>query len=202
MLATQDFETTVELSERAAEYMRPVHWIVSAKRGSNGVLVLLSPHEVNSLLPDIRSSKKVHLHLYTPRITKAMKSCDDFSLYNIPKIPKKWIPPTYLMEQLNVFAGQLYLKDYETYIRLSHFLCIHSRELEGEEDLEVEVDGFILPRNRVKLSRTIIPHTFESTPTTGLKALMYLRSKDIDFMSTHMGKLLHGRLISQADFED
>ena len=200
VLATKDFEETVRVSGKMNDYLRPVHWIVSTKRGSNNLLVILSPYEVNSLLPIIRSSKKVHLHLYTPRITKLMKPCDDLALYSIPAVPNGWIPPSSFMDQLSVFAGQLYLKDYETYIRLCRFLCVYARDLQCEEGMEVEPDGFISPRNRSKHSRIQIPHTFSSTPIVSLRALMDLRSKGIDFTSTHMGKLLHGRPLSEDDF--
>ena len=201
VLATIDFEETVKLSGKMDDYLRPVHWVVSAKRGSNDVFVILSPYEANLLLPDIRSSNKVHLHLYTPRITKFMKACDDLALYSIPMAPNGWIPTSALMDQLSMFAGQLYLKDYETYIRLCRFLCVYARDLQGEEGIEVEPDGFIMPRNRPKHSPTLIAHTFASTPIVPLRALMDLRSKGINFASTHMGKLLHGRLLSESDFD-
>ena len=201
VLATIDFEETVRVSGKMDDYLRPVHWVVSAKRGSNDVLVILSPYEANLLLPDIRSSNKVHLHLYTPRITKSTKPCDDLALYSIPTVPDGWISPSSFMDELSVFAGQLYLKDYETYIRLCRFLCLCSRDLHGEEGIEVEPDGFILPKNRPKHSTTLIAHTFASTPIVPLRALMDLRSKGINFASTHMGKLLHGRLLSESDFD-
>ena len=200
VLATTDFQDTVKVSGKMDDYLRPVHWIVSAKRDSNDVLVILSPYEVNSLLPDIRSSKKVHLHLYTPRITKSIKPCDDLALYSIPPVINRWKPPSSFMDELSVFAGQLYLKDYETYIRLCRFLGVYTRDLKGKEDLIVEPDGFILPANREKLESSI-PHTFASTPIVSVKALMNLRSKDIDFASTHMGKLVHGRPLSERDFD-
>ena len=200
VLATTDFEQTVEVSGRMDDYLRPVQWIVSAKRGSNYVLVILSPHEVNSLLPDIRSSKKVHLHLYTPRIAKSIKPCDDLALYSIPTVTRGWAPSSSFMDQLNVFSGQLYLKDYETYVRLCRFLCVYTSDLQGEEGIEVERDGFILPRNRQKYSQAMIAHTFQSSPINALRVLMDLRSKGVDYTLTHMGKLLYGRLLSEDDF--
>lgn len=202
VLATADFEQTVDASGNVNDYLRPVHWVVSAKRDSNDLLVILSPYEVNCLLQDIRSNNKVHLHLYTPRVTISMKPCDDLALYSIPMVPKGWIPPPPFMDELNIFAGQLYLKDYETYLRLSRFLCVYSEDLQGEERFEVEPDGFILPRNRAKHPRVQIAHTFSSTPNVALKALMALRSKEIDYTSTHMGKLLHGQLLSKCDFDE
>ena len=203
ILATKDFEETVKVSGKTDDYLRLVHWIVSAKRGSNHVLVILSPYEVNHLLPDIRASGKVRLRLYTPRIIKSARPCDDLSLYSIPAPLEEWTPPfPTFIDQLNVFAGQLYLNDYETYIRLCRFLGIYARDLQGEYEIEVEPDGFILPKNRhMQCSGTWLAHTFESSPVITLRALMYIRSKGMDFSLTHMGKVLGGELLSEADFD-
>jgi len=198
ILATRDFQMTINSSGKLDEYLRPVQWVVSAKRDYKEALVILSPYEANHLLPAIRSSDKVHLHLYTPRTTKSMKPCDDLDLYNIPTVPAGWTFPSSLMDQLNVFAGQLYLKDYETYIRLCRFLCVYARDLQGE-DIEVGCDGFISPNNRPRHLQSV--DTFQTTPLTSLRALMGLRRNGIRFAPTHMGKLLDARLLSEDDFQ-
>ena len=199
ILATTDFQKTVRSSSKIDDYLRPVMWVVSGKRADNDALVILSPYEANYLLPDIRSSGKVHLHLYTPRITKCMKDCDDLALYSIPAVPAGWTPPSSLMDQLNVFAGQLYLKDYETYIRLCRFLCVYAGDLRDEEGLEVGCDGFISPNNRPRLLQSV--STFQTSPLDSLRTLMSLRRKGMRFAPTHMGKLLRGRLLSEDDFD-
>ncbi|KAN0080285.1 Protein of unknown function (DUF3638) domain containing protein [Tylopilus felleus] len=116
ILATADFEKTVKPLGMVDDYLCPVMWVVSGRRAYSESLIVLSPYKVNKLLPYIRSSDRVHLHLYTPRITKSVKPCDNLALYNIPALPAGWTPPAPLLDQLNVFAGQLYLKDYEMYI--------------------------------------------------------------------------------------
>ena len=199
ILATTDFQMTVRSSRKVDDYLRPVMWVVSGIRAHDEVLVILSPHEVNHLLPDIRSSDKVHLHLYTPRITKSMKPCDDLTLYSIPAVPAGWTPPLSLMDQLNVFAGQLYLKDYETYIRLCRFLCVYAKDLQGEEGIEVGCDGFISPNNRPRHLQSV--YTFQTSPVDSLRALVGLRRRGMRFTLTHMGKLLDGRLLSEDDFD-
>lgn len=102
------------------------------------------------------------------------------------------------MDQLNVFSGQQYLKDYETYIRLCRFLSVYTRELGGEEDIEVGYNRFIPPRNRPRHLRNI--DTFQYAPLLPLRTLMGLRRKGIRFALTHMGKLLDGKLLSESDF--
>jgi hypothetical protein len=199
ILATMDFQKTISASGKSEDYLRPVQWIVSGRKAHNKVLVILSPYEANHLLPEIRSSDKVHLHLYTPRITKSMKPCDDLALYTIPAVPTSWTPPSSLMDQLNVFAGQLYLKDYETYIRLCRFLCVYARDLQDEEGIEVGCDGFISPNNRPRHLQSV--YSFQTSPLNSLRELMGLRRKGMRFAPTHMGKLLDGRLLSEDDFD-
>ena len=198
ILATTDFQKTVESSIKVDDYLRPVMWVVSGKRAQDEVLVILSPYEANHLLLDIRSSDNVHLHLYTPRITKSMKPCDDLALYSIPAVPTGWTPSPSLMDQLNLFSGQLYLKDYETYIRLCRFLCVYASDLQGEEGIEVGCDGFISPYNRPRHLRNA--YTFQTSPLDLLRTLMGFRRKGMRFAPTDMGKLLEGRLLSEDDF--
>jgi hypothetical protein len=201
ILATTDFQKTVRSSSNIDDYLRPVMWVVSGKRAHDEALVILSPYEANHLLPDIRSSDKVHLHLYTPRITKSMRPCDDLALYTIPAVPAGWTPSSSLMDQLNVFAGQLYLKDYETYIRLCRFLCVYAGDLPDEEGIEVGCDGFISPNNRPSDWQNGNVFTFQTSPLGPLRTLMGLRRKGMRFAPTHMGKLLDGRLLSEDDLD-
>ncbi|KIK92145.1 hypothetical protein PAXRUDRAFT_147949 [Paxillus rubicundulus Ve08.2h10] len=201
ILATEDFRKTVAPSAgKTDDYLRPVHWILSGKVAHNSALVILSPHEVNGLMADIRNSKCVHLHVYTPRTIQSMKPCDDLSLYSVPTVPLDWTPPLALMDQLNVFAGQLYLRDYATYIRLCRFLCIYAKDLQDEDDIEVQCDGFIAPQHRPLLAQS--NKSFQCTPLPSLKALVGLRRKGMSYAPTHMGKILEGRPLTERDFQD
>ncbi|KAL0572352.1 hypothetical protein V5O48_009608, partial [Marasmius crinis-equi] len=141
LFATQDFLTTVKSSSRdlAGDYLRPITWILSTS-GSNS-LTILSPFEVNELLPKIRRSKRVRLHLYTPRTVQSAAPVDDFRFYSIPSnSPNSSLSFSnpYAVDQLNLCAGQLYFPDYETYLRVSSFLGLatHKDHLDG-----VQTDG-------------------------------------------------------------
>ena len=198
VLVTTDFQRTVESSKNVDDYMRPVQWIVSGENAGKEALVILSPHEINHLLTAIRSSDRVHLHLYTPRVLKSMRPCDDLAFYSIPSLPIWWITPPLLMDQLNVFAGQLYLKDLKTYVRLCRFLCVYASDLEGQGGIEVGCNGFIAPRNRPWHLQAV--HAFQNSPLLSVSTLMRIRRKGTQFSLTHMGKLLDGRLLSEDDF--
>ena len=206
VLATTDFCRTIVPSEGGAsskldDFLRPVQWIVSSQTAVRQILVVLSPHEVDRLLPYIRNSENVHLHLYTPRTTKSMTPTDDLSLYIIPAASSDWTLPQALVGQLNIFAGQLYLSDREAYLRLCRFLCIYAQDLQDEELMVVECDGFITPEHRCGSLASQTRRIFQNTPLPFVKMLLGLRRKGMSFAQTHMGKLLEGRLLTERDFE-
>ncbi|KAK0456876.1 hypothetical protein EV421DRAFT_1896074 [Armillaria borealis] len=101
-----------------------------------------------------------------------------------------------LTTQLNIFAGQLYLTDYAAYRALCLFLGLH---LPGETDgLPYQSDGFISQRDRSRDGRVdLSPFT---SPVPFLKGLVALRRKGNTYMSTHVGKLLHGHSLTLESF--
>ena len=206
VLATSDFCRVLQGDGDPSEYLRPVNWVLS--KHTSPILVILSPFEANELLSDIRRSKEVQLHIYTPRVQKMMVPCDDSDLYTISYILRNpttdskrefKVQLTTLHDQLNLFAGQLYLRDYETYVRLCRFLCVYTKDLEGEGDFRRESDGFILPAHRPPRARS--ERSFSRSPLPFLRFLIELRRKGIPIALTHMGKILDGRLVREEDFE-
>ncbi|KAG5729437.1 hypothetical protein E4T56_gene6157, partial [Termitomyces sp. T112] len=132
LFSTEDFATTVKGGASVGDFLRPVNWILSAP--AHRVLIVLSPFEVNQLLPLIWKSKHVHLHIYTPRVNQNMKTTEDLRFFTVPPLPTSsdllaFVPD--LMLQLNLFAGQLYLKDFETYRRLCRLLGLVGAEFEA-----------------------------------------------------------------------
>ncbi|KAH7882696.1 hypothetical protein F5I97DRAFT_1984083 [Phlebopus sp. FC_14] len=202
VLATRDFcKTVVATLGKADDYLRPVNWIISSFAGPDPVLVVISPYEANQLLPAIRTSSRVHLHTYVARTSKWMKPCEDLKLYTIPPLPVNWSPPPTLtsdMDQLALFAGQLYLRDHTAYIRLCRHLCIYAKDLEDEGDFDIESDGFIRPEHRPRTARA--DKSFSETPLPAVKALISLRRKGLNFAPSHMGRVLSGRLLTEEDF--
>ena len=194
LLATRDFATTIQSPFRSAtDYLRPVNWIISS--APRGNLVVLSPYEVNFLLPNIRKAKAVHLHLYTPRVTQAMKCFDDLRFHCIPSLPLSWVPPTREISQLNLWAGQLYLANYEAYLRLCMFLGVYPKKDRGTS---IQLDGFIKPEHRRGEMVTLCQ--FTESPLPFLKELMGLRRKGTSYLSTHLGQILCARFLTEEDF--
>ena len=200
ILATADFCETIKESEsvqgRKNDYLRPVQWVLSGKTHGRDVFLLLSPYEADRLMPEIRISEHVHLHLYIPRTTKRMKPTDDLRLYSIPPLPSDWIPPWDLIDQLNVFAGQLYLSDYASYVRVCHFLGIYTESLPQKLGTVIARNWFSNPDS----SDEEIKNRFEGTPLPLVMQLLAAR-RGTEFAGTHMGRILDGWPLTEEDFQ-
>ncbi|TFK56543.1 hypothetical protein OE88DRAFT_1649890 [Heliocybe sulcata] len=201
LLATTDFHVTTtgdSVTQLSGDYLRPIHWVVSSK--NQRILVIMSPYEVNELLPEIRKSKKVHLHIYAPRVTQAMKSRDDLRFYCIPPLSASWqSPEAIVIAQLNLVGGQLYLNDYDAYQLLCAFLGLCTPEVRDRGGVTIQSDGFIRPEDRPGNFYSVSP--FRESPLIYLKALISFRRKGMTWLPTHMGKMFHGRFLTHEDFE-
>ncbi|KAG8927461.1 hypothetical protein FRC02_008200 [Tulasnella sp. 418] len=202
LFATKEFLNAVDTDKLdegndPCNYLRPVNWILSTFQSKEPVWIVMSPDEVNLLLPDIRRSKKVHLHMYTPRVTQSMKPVDDLLFHCIPSLSSRTTPKLDITMRLNLWGGQLYFRDYETYKDICNFLGLYSWQ-PGPGD-RIQIDGFVEPEHR--LGTPLHLCTFRASPVPYLKKLFELRRKGIDYFPTHIGKMLHGRLLEEEDFQ-
>lgn len=113
---TQDFSKTVHPDPSALprdEYSRPVHWVLWSTVNATGLIV--SDYEADALLPTLRASSRpiVHLIVYAAPVSKSMVILDELNFYSIPRLPKGWKAPTWLVRDLGIFAGRTYF-DYDT----------------------------------------------------------------------------------------
>jgi hypothetical protein len=119
LFATQDFVRTIAGTgvKHLSEFMRPVHWIISAHHEGTTILVVISPFEANALLPFIRRSETVRLHVYRPRAIQALRSMSDLQFVVIPHRPdEEWpLPSRAVTSQVDLFAGQLYMNSFDEY---------------------------------------------------------------------------------------
>ncbi|KAG8739715.1 hypothetical protein FRC10_005234 [Ceratobasidium sp. 414] len=212
LLASVDFCCTLLTSSinQPGDYIRPLHWLLS---GSNGVLLALSPYEINELIPDVRNSSATRLHVYTPRVTRSMESFSDMRFYTVPPLPDSNFVPLDPMSrvQLDLFAGQLYLESYSQYCSLCAFLGIYldnnADHVQGEANVQGEVnvqsDGFVAVADRQRLSNYRAEYLqcgFSSSPIGGLKDFVAYRRKGMDYLRTHVGQILHGRHLTPDSF--
>ncbi|KAJ7160668.1 hypothetical protein C8R43DRAFT_881366 [Mycena crocata] len=201
LLATEDFATTIKASGHPKDYIRPVNWILSASHGG-GHLIIISPWEANELLPFIRASPYVHLHQYAPRTMMNMPSFEDLRFYALPAsrpvLPQRWT--TNDISQLNLLAGQLYLKDFPEYKRICDMLGLYvDDQVSGDgAAVKYESDGFVKPEHR--RAAMVEECLFMESPLSAIKDLVSWRRKGLNYRSTHMGKILHAGLVREADF--
>jgi hypothetical protein len=191
-LATADFITTVldSSGEGLTEYLRPVNWILSSGSGKKSTIVVISPYEANELLPVIRESNKVRLHIYAPRVTTSMRSFSDLSFYSIPDSQTEgWSAPAHVRIEINLFAGQLYFDSVEEYWSVCSLLALWMAHPKAEYS---EVDGFVPPAYRTGRGS---PFARSRLPI--LKKLMELRRKGTSYHLTHLGQVLNGKPLSE-----
>lgn len=202
LLVTLDFARTVKVpaGERLDWYVRPVHWIASRTENGRGDYVILSPFEANELLPSIRKRKLVRLHTYAPRTSQLMSTMEDLTTFAIPPASHEWIMSPIGMH-LNLFAGQVYIRDYNECVALCRFLGLAFRPPEGQA--RANGDGFVEPSSRpVFDSEMVMKCPFTSSPVPFLQLLMVMRRKGQSYARSHLGKILRGGLLKEADFGD
>jgi hypothetical protein len=184
--------------EMLDSFLRPVHWVVSCKKGDRVESVILSPYETQELLPSVRQYKHVILHIYSPRLSVSVRTLEDLSFCAIPAVPESWSTPA-IAKQLNLFAGQLYIRTYEEYELLCGFLGLCSQS--PDDCVEVACDGFITLLNRSQSDVIMAPMClFMISPVAFLKKFMALRRKGQSFTALHFGRILNGELISREQF--
>ena len=203
LLVTADFMSTVKIpsgSSRATfnsdSYQRPVQFILttSSLTGARTAkqAIVISPFEANELQPIIRRTKRITLHLFAPRSNGGFASLDQLMLYNVGRD----FTPTYvsrsLTTQLNLFAGSLYLRSLTEYNEMCDFLGL-LRTSKAKPGQQVYADGFIEPpAGKWGLKQSPVPF---------LRALlMKIRREGEGVEKTHLGKLLSGVRLEEADF--
>lgn len=204
LLTTPDYcdviETGRQEDTRTDDFLRPVNWIVSSTRDPS-ILVILSSYEANLLLPQIRQSQHVRLHMYTPRVTLSMPSHETLDYYPIPPLQSSWRPNINLVEQLNIFAGQLYFRDYDAYKRVCEFLGLCLDEPSAVMGpVRIHSDGFVDEPDRRFLGMEQ-DSPFHKSPVPLLRALVAFRRKGQNSTATDMGRVLHGRLVREQEME-
>lgn len=200
LLTTLDFSRVIDRrqNDKMDEFLRPVNWIVSSVNRS--VMVIMSPYEINQLIPQIRRSSSVFLHMYSPKTMQATESYEKLTFCSIPAVPSSWNPDLSLVDQLNIFAGQLFFQDHDTYERVCSFLSLYLKEMPRGSTICVRSDGFVEGKDRQALGMGL-GSPFSMGPVPFLRSLVGFRRKGQSYIATHMGQILHARVLSDTDFE-
>ncbi|KEQ74499.1 hypothetical protein M436DRAFT_34467, partial [Aureobasidium namibiae CBS 147.97] len=189
LYASKDFCLTVHLTQSSSrdQYLRPVNWVLRSTQHND--LLVVSPFEVNELLPQIKQSEAIRLHTFAPRVNKAMVSFNDLQFYTLNA--KSRDANAASLGPLNLFAGSLYLDSEAEYEALRGNLGVKSRHRHAE-NIPVQSDGFVEPEIREKIGWPRFC-AFTKSPIPFLKEVIALRRNGQGFGHTHMGHLLSGK---------
>ncbi|KAE9375857.1 hypothetical protein N431DRAFT_556187 [Stipitochalara longipes BDJ] len=202
LLMSQDFALTVQLPNEGNKdlFLRPVNWILSFKgRNREPKYLIMSPFEVQELLPYMRGQDRVRLHVYSPRLSLSNRSLEDLSFCAVPPVPDRWSVPA-ISTTLNLFAGSLYLRDAGEYRTLCRFLGVRFQD--PYLGVDVSTDGFISPETRHNQDdETAAICKFTRSPIDFLRLVTTFRRLGQTFGNSHMGKILTGELVRARDFE-
>jgi hypothetical protein len=216
LLVTKDFADTIlkrtivkdkKHDELQNEFLRSVEWVVSNHSHTPSVFVILSPFEVNELLPVIRETSAVTLHVYAARSSGTMRIITEPLRFSLPisSTPVTWSGR--LPRILDLYAGTLYLPDYQTYKAICATLRLYFEQPDDptspkpSEDMAGGINsyGFVkCPSMQKRLELT--GPGFEDNPIPFLRHLIFLRRYGRSFLPSHMGQLLHGRALSKSRF--
>ncbi|KAI0428953.1 hypothetical protein F5Y09DRAFT_357310 [Xylaria sp. FL1042] len=201
LFVTADFAKTVEASGKgyfSDSFQRPVQWILSSRAKDSNVievLIIISPYEAEKLMPKFQQMKagRVNLHLYKPRSHTVHRSFDRLDFFNNPDPQVELKVPPALLAELNLFAGQLYFSVYEDYLETCKLLGLaHDVPKNGQV---VDMDGYIVRDSNADPK-------FDKSPVELLRILTStIRRNGQDISKTHMGSMLHGKLLQRSDIE-
>ncbi|KAJ6485692.1 hypothetical protein C8R45DRAFT_997523 [Mycena sanguinolenta] len=207
LFATRDFRDTIVLRPNPSassmdNYLRPVQWIMSTSNSSD-LLILVSPFEANKWLPEIRRSKTVYLHLYSPRISRnTFWPLDTLDSFTVPAERRVPLNPQ-LLHELNLFAGQLFCADKYSMKEVCGILGLQLQSVSDKEGLEGAVDSTGFVRNqRARAALGLEACSFVSSPLPFLRELVGARRKGQGFSLTHMGQILRGNDPKDPAFEE
>ena len=193
--ASEDFVHAVRATPYD-DYLRPVNWILVGKGKGVAEVLLLSPFEANELLPAIRQSRNVVLHVYAPRSSKAMLSFSRLDFLSIPS-PSPFTVDPRTLSVLNLFAGALYFESAREYRDLCDFCGLVGGTTQLPPNCQVSSEGFVLPASREAVMWSC---PFMTSPLPLIQALLNMRRKGEVWSATHMGQIVDGKILRDCAF--
>lgn len=193
LFATDDFIHAVK-TKPYDDYIRPVNWVLVSQGSAIAEVLLLSPYEANELLPNIRESSNVSLHLYAPRTSKSMFSFSRLEFLSTK--PSHYTLASKTLSTLNLFAGMTYFDSYQEYQKFCYFCGLIGGTARAVSNTHVSSEGFVHPSGRSAEWVSV----FDKSPLPLIKALLGMRRKGDDWTTTHMGRIVDVRVLKEGDF--
>ena len=199
--ATKDFSRTIIHGDEAGsmdDFLRSVTWILRSTQKPE-MLLLISPFEANELLPKIRMSDSISLHLYSPRVSRQVRSLEDLSFFVVPQRDLAPLPYR-TTHELNLFAGQLFFNDAASFHEVCSMLGLYLNEIPEEMEGKVDTIGFVMD-NHARERLGIQECAFEKSGVPYLRDLLAWRRKGRGYILTHVGQILHGTNLKDTEFD-
>ncbi|MCJ1471894.1 hypothetical protein MMC13_000535 [Lambiella insularis] len=160
------------------QYANSVNWILTTtSKFRHPTWLVLSPFEANALIKEVRASKHVCLHIYAPSIRKSRGHiADDLRLFNISGSDHDYTLQINqeLRRELGFFAGRLYLDDYGDYLAMLDHIS----------------NGY-----------PAVSQIPSASPLYDrIRMMVRVRRRGEDTSKAHMGRILDGRRLGEADF--
>ncbi|GAB1314704.1 ubiquitinyl hydrolase 1 [Madurella fahalii] len=219
LLVTQDFARTVRETGPAYCsdcFQRDVGWVLSGGGGDgygNGEpksrrlgnaavpMMVVSQWEASRLKPVIESLQRQlpseakppsTLQAYLPRPSLTFRTMEDLDTYVVPAAATGRAVPRESVMQLNLFAGQLYLRCYREYLRLCRHLGL-AHAANNKDDV-IAPNGFI--------GKQAYPECeFDASPVAFLDDMYKkIRNDGVGIDKTHMGRIFAGDILTFDDF--
>lgn len=207
LLVTRDFGRSIAMATEdgfSDDYQKPVRWVLTGgpEKQPDLHMIVISAFEANVFMDQIKASPFVCLHIYAPRQNETFQPLDNLQLYTVTGRQTQVIVPDSLRTELNLFAGQLYFKNYKQYLDVHKFLNMAppswknappGAEIKPDRFMEVIFEeAYQGPAPR-----------FKTSPVKGMRHLMTcVRGDSRAIEKTHMGKLLDGKLLFQEELEE
>jgi hypothetical protein len=199
---TKDFSCTIERAGIGCfmdDFLRPVKWILRSNLKPN-FLLLISQFEANVFLQEIRSSKFAQLALYSPRISRQGLCLEDLDFFVVPSSCELTPPTSRIIQELNIFAGQLFFRDRQSFEAACRMLGLHLGVIPDNLKGNVDAVGFVMDET-ARMSLGIGDCAFHANPLLYLRELLGWRRKGQGFSSTHVGRVLSGKNLGHSEFD-
>ena len=172
---TKGFTDTVErpISGSYDNYLRPANWVLARKYESGATgLLLLSQYEVNEFMHEIRrDSSELTLLMYEPRVMKSMSAVDSSTRGHPSSSTEGW---------LNV--------DPQPRLELHLFAG------------QLYLDTYDQYRQLCEMLGTAAGST-ASMPLSFVKEWIGIRRKGQNYLQSHIGQVVGGRVLKEEEFE-
>ena len=204
---TNDFARTIEKTRGKKstsmldDFLRPVEWILSSTKQPH-LVVILSPFEANQLIDGIRQSDSVTLHTYGARTSRMMGSFEDLRSFMVPHRDDLPPFPCKVINELNLFAGQLYFRSMDAYEETCRMLGLYLKELPDDLEGYADVIGAtcFVRGEEAREALGLQEAQFSDCPVEFLRKFIGLRRKGQGFLPTHLGQVLYARRLYETDF--